>query len=102
MPSRRFERSFELLDPRGDRHIEGAQGLRADAAIRLEPVAQLKVFDRVDESGVVAAAGFELRRQIVGNHQPLAQQGHLRPAAPAASLASAGMAGQPPRTWIAA
>ena len=75
-----FERSFELLDPRGDRHIERAQGLRADAAVRLESVAQLKMLDRVDESRVVAVAGFELGREIVGNHQPLAQQGHLGPA----------------------
>ena len=75
-----FERSFELLDPRGDRHIERAQGLRADAAIRFESVAQLKVLDRVDKSRVVAVAGFELRRKVVGNHKPLAQQGHLGPA----------------------
>ena len=74
-----FERSFELLDPRGDRHVERAQGLRADAAVRLDPMAQLKMLDRVDKSRVVAVAGFKLRCKIVGNHQPLAQQGHLGP-----------------------
>ena len=75
-----FERSFELLDPRGDRHVERAQGLRADAAVRLESMAQLKMLDGVDESRIVAVAGFELGCEIVGNHQPLAQQGHLGPA----------------------
>ena len=79
-PEQAFERGFELLDARRHRDVERAQRLRADAAVRVEAVAELKVHDGVDQGVVVAVAGFELRSQVVGDHQPLAQQRHIGPA----------------------
>ena len=45
-----LERSFELLDAGADRHIERFQGLRADRAGGIEPVAQLEMLDALDHA----------------------------------------------------
>ena len=51
-----FQRSFELLDAVADRNVHRLQGLRADAAGGVEPVAQLEFLDAGDDGGVVTVA----------------------------------------------
>ena len=69
-----LERGFELLDAVADRNIERFQGLRADRAGGIEPVAQLEMLDALDHGRVVGVAGFLVGGHVVGDDEALAQQ----------------------------
>ena len=81
-----LDRGFELLDARADRDVEGLQGLRADAAGRLQPVAQLEALDAFDHGRVVERRRPPLGRHVVADDKTPAQQRHVRPARPRREL----------------
>ena len=87
-----LERGFELLDPRADGDVEGAQGLRADAAVCLEAVAHLKTLDAFDNGVVVDFAGLLLGGHVFGDDETPAQQRDVRPARPGRELGVGGEA----------
>ena len=72
-----LQRSFELLDAVADRNIERAQCLRADAAGRVKPVAQLEALDALDDGSVIDVARLLVCRHVAADDEMAAQQRDL-------------------------
>ena len=68
-----LQRCFELLDAIADRDIERFQGRRADAAGRIEAVAQLEALDALDDGGVIDVAALLPGRHVAADDEMPAQ-----------------------------